>query len=177
MREEQESALPPELAGLEEQLAAMSPNAPRIDRDRLMFAVGAASVRPGRLGNIAEPSWLGGRLWPAAGAMMTAATVVLAAMLLRQRDADHEMAAMPSSAEIAATTEAAEPAVGPSLLLPSDRIPPGYLGVRYVALTQGVGALDEETSVSSGLNGDVRPPATSRELLEELLPKEAQSRS
>jgi hypothetical protein len=177
MREEYEPALPAELARLEEQLAGMSPNAPHVDRDRLMFDAGAASAQPGRLGYIAEPSWLGGRFWHAATVTMTAATVVLAAMLLRQRDVDHELAAMPSSAEIAATTEAAEPAVGPSLLLPPDRIPPGYLGVRHVALTQGVGALDEKTSVSSGLNGDVRPPATSRELLEELLPKEAQSRS
>jgi len=53
----------------------------------------------------------------------------------------------------------------------SGRQPRGYLGVRYVALTQGVAALDREFPTAVGDTSEPAPPATARQLLEELLPK------
>ena len=51
----------------------------------------------------------------------------------------------------------------------------GYLGMRHIALTQGVGALGPFTLTANGLEtSNAQPlrskPATARELLDELLP-------
>ena len=42
-QESREHELAPELAALERQLRGMTPAAPRVDRDRLMFAAGQAA--------------------------------------------------------------------------------------------------------------------------------------
>lgn len=47
----------------------------------------------------------------------------------------------------------------------------GYLGVRYTALTRGVGALDPTSQGSTGSGGSaVELQPTQREMLNELLP-------
>lgn len=63
----QAEPLKPELAALEAALASLTPQAPRLDRDRLMFQAGQAAPRR-RAG-----AWL----WPCA----TAASLALAAVL------------------------------------------------------------------------------------------------
>jgi hypothetical protein len=180
-RETNEPPLPAELAAFERQLVALAPATPRVDRDRLMFDAGAATVEGARsresgVGNTVDlrTPWF----WPAATGAMTAATLVLSAMLHWPREGAERSAAKPQVVDDALAVTVVEPrdTLGDAWR-GSDRIPSGYLGLRHVALTQGVGALDEKTSVSTGLNGGARPPATSRELLEELLLKDARSRS
>jgi len=73
-----EEDLAPELKSLEAALASLAPRADRIQRDRLMFAAGAASVR--RAGPTAA-SRVRRMAWPAVSAAMTAAAAVLAIML------------------------------------------------------------------------------------------------
>ena len=95
--------LAPELAALQRQLAQqLTPAAPRVDRDQLMFDAGRAAERAsqdGRAIYLAGPSWAGRtgpnvratgsasarRFWPAATATMTAATILLSALLVWQR--------------------------------------------------------------------------------------------
>ena len=98
-QESREHEIAPELAALERQLRGMTPAAPRVDRDQLMFAAGqAAGVgrKPARMAGlcmiapadrcyIAGPSWAARRFWPAATFTMTAATLLLATMLVWQR--------------------------------------------------------------------------------------------
>jgi hypothetical protein len=183
----EEFQLPAELAALEKQLAGFTPAAARVDRDRLMFAAGRAAIagysRPRWPGYIVEPSWLGSRFWPAATAMMTAATILLAATLLLQHDVDR-IAAKPQAASDVDTTDNAfgdAPEsnnnnefvrfdASHSAWPWSARPTSGYLGLRYVALTQGVGAIGIRPAATSGVSDEPPPPATARELLEELLP-------
>src|SRR3954453_7756406 len=93
-----EPEIAPELRALERQLRRMTPAAPLVDRDRLMFAAGQAAVsadarqdghaaydRAGRPLRTARPSWAARRFWPAATFTMTAATLLLATMLVWQR--------------------------------------------------------------------------------------------
>jgi hypothetical protein len=124
--------------------------------------------------------------WPAATATMTAATLLLSAMLVWR--APHAVNTPP----VTTLAEATKPQVvaTPAVLAtePSDAWPAnwsiwpalgpptsGYLAVRHVALTQGLAALDHE-SLNTGHDGTpsetrARPPATARELLRELLPE------
>ncbi len=206
-----ERPLPAELAAVERQLAGLAPTAPRIDRDRLMFEAGRAAAdaesRAVHLGEGAsaarsrqEPSPGQGTLtptlshgergrrgwfWPAATATMTAATVLLAVMLVRQdrqSGAPQLVSVPPDKATV--ETPAAEPRLerdgDESLMLAQSqeawplRGQPtrGYLGARYVALTRGVDALADNwrPAVVRG-GGDASPhePQTSREMLEEML--------
>lgn len=175
-REPERRELTPELAALEGRLAGLSPVAPRIDRDKLMFDSGRAAALPEASGYIAEPSRLGTRFWPAATAMMTAASVLLATMLVWQRD----------SARVAAP---AAPQVAPVAVQPStDQAPAqssfawntwqarrqpstGYLGIRQAALTRGVNAIEPTVSAASSIhdrNDRVEP--SQRRMLNELLP-------
>ena len=141
MHDEQEShehPLPAELAALERHLAALTPAAPRVDRDRLMFAAGRASAMAGGSPSVARPQPPTVWLWPAATALMTAATILLATMLVWQRDEAEPLASNPQAVD--------------------------------VALTQGIGALDREFRAVNGAASELPPPATARQLLEELLP-------
>jgi hypothetical protein len=195
-QESREHELAPELAALERQLRSMMPAPPRVDRDRLMFAAGeaagAASIaEPGQHGRamydetgrplcIAGPSWAG-RFWPAATFTMTAASLLLATMLvwqdLRQpigrQIAPLQLATDANNSshdfDIDQPAQLATRNTWPSI--PFDNS--GYLGVRYVALTRGVGALSPELQSSGNdelLPNDRAEPATPRGLLNELLP-------
>lgn len=193
-----EFELAPDLAAIERQLARLTPAAPRIDRDRLMFAAGqaaAGSTEPRRLGYIAGPSRAGelsanlfrarAWFWPAATATMTAATLLLATMLVWQRASQSiavHQPAPPQPATVATapaaqsvdTTTAAAPVARqsedygwPMVSRPTA----GYLGLRYIALTRGVGELETHNrTASSDSDSSGNAPATQRELLRELLP-------
>jgi hypothetical protein len=200
MHDEQKSREPeraPELIALERQLRGMSPAAPRIDRDRLMFAAGeaagaASAAEPGQDGRtmfdetgrpvyIAGPSWAGRRFWPAATVTMTAATLLLAAMLVSQRQA--LQVASQGAAQLPTTVPVSEQpnvaiAHSPGQLAISTLGSPaflqsssGYLGVRYVALRRGVDALEPTFQATTGdRDSSSDKPRTQRNILDELLP-------
>ena len=160
--ESREQPLPAELAALEKQLAAFAPMAPRVDRDRLMFAAGRASV-----GHSTGTSWAGSKFWPAATVLATAASILLATMFVWQR------AESGSTAELlVADANYVKPmSTKHDDWRWSDRLPSGYLGVRQMALTRGVGALEYELPAADGIEaGESSPPATARELMREFLP-------
>jgi len=174
-QEPDEFQLPAELAEIERKLAGFTPAAVRVVRDQLMFAAGQAQAAAGR----ARAS---SRFWPAATAMMTAASILLAATLLLQHDVDR-MAAKPQAASDVDTTDKAfgdAPDGNNNEFVRFDashnawpwsaRPTSGYLGLRYVALTQGVGAIGDRPIAANGAPDEPSPPATARELLQELLP-------
>jgi hypothetical protein len=192
-----EDEIASELLALERQLRVMTPAPPRVDRDRLMFAAGQAAGiasvaepgqdsramydRAGRPVYIAVPSWPGRHFWPAATFTMTAATLLLATMLVwqdrRQPIAEQPM---PRQQAVIAINDSQDIETHGLVRLDARHLwPPtpstnsGYLGVRYVALTRGVGALSAELQLPG--NDDSLPnnraePATPRGLLNELLP-------
>jgi hypothetical protein len=177
-QEPDEFQLPSELAALERQLAGLSPAAVRVDRDRLMFAAGKAAAGAGNV-RVVSAHWF----WPAATALSTAAMIFLAATLAWQRDAE-QLAAKPQAAEV--VVDAGDGAARPAVVndaVQADRLAvirgtwpwsarptSGYLGLRYVALTEGVGAIGDRPIAINGAPDEPPPPATARELLKELLP-------
>ena len=200
MYDEQKSREPeiaPELVALERQLRGMSPAVPRIDRDQMMFAAGQAAgaalmAEPGQHGRamyddagrpmyIASPSWAARRFWPAATFTMTAATLLLATMLVWQRQERsfvsqgdalppfiNEASDQPRMAIGRPPGESATSSFGsPAFQQPTS----GYLGIRYAALTRGVDAWrpSSQTSVGGGDSYN-ETPRTQRKMLEELLP-------
>jgi hypothetical protein len=197
MYDEQKSREPeiaPELIALERQLRGMTPAVPRIDRDQMMFAAGqaAAPVHAGqdgramydRAGNphhIAGPFRAGGRFWPAATFTMTAATLLLATMLVWQRQtlgvASQSTLPLPTAtqaieqpSEVIARSpvQFASSTLG---LRAFQRPTSGYLGVRYAALVRGVDALEPSSQASTDdADSSNDTPQTQRNLLEELLP-------
>ena len=74
-----EEDLAPELKSFEAALASLVPRADQLQRDRLMFAAGAVSVRRGRPEAASRVRRVA---WPAASAAMTAVAAVLAVMLV-----------------------------------------------------------------------------------------------
>jgi hypothetical protein len=178
-----EFELTPDLAAIERRLARMTPCAPRIDRDRLMFEAGKASSRPDRTGYMGEPSRLAAKFWPAATVLATAASVFLATMLVWQRQAA-EIVVQPAPSP--RTTPQMDAPAGQSsfaVSAQSERVPLsrtawsvkpgfGYLGVRNVALARGVNAIDMlSASAKFGASepADKTVPAQ-RRMLDELLP-------
>ena len=192
-----EPEIAPELTVLEQQLRRMTPAAPRVDRDRLMFAAGeaagAATIaerdvsgsaiydRTVRAPHIAGPSWAARRFWPAATFTMTAATLLFATILVWQRrpvpfpapgyalpSSTNQASEQPHMAIAPSPSELASSSFGPrTSQLPSN----GYLGIRYAALTRGVSAWRPRSQDSAG-DGDSydETPRTQRKMLEELLP-------
>ena len=213
-----ERRLPAELAAVERQLAGLAPAGPRIDRDRLMFEAGraaaeaelhavhlgeGASVASSRSADqgtltpalspprrIFDQRERGKRwFWPAATATMTAATVLLSVMLVRQDQRLHAVQLVSAERE---STPAEAPAATPSvdhdaddslMLAESQDVWPlggqptrGYLGARYVALTRGVDALaGRQPRPAVVADGDLHrsEPPTARELLQQMLPSVA----
>lgn len=183
-----EFELTPDLAAIERQLARMTPAAPRVDRDRLMFEAGKASRqfsdRPERPAYIAEPSRLAAKFWPAATAMMTAACVLLATMLVWQRQPTQVVVQPPAPPESTlpintssaqtASLAASEQDRQVSLSRITQPVNPasGYLGVRNVALARGVNAMQMLSSAAHVGNSEPadRTPPSQRNLLDELLP-------
>jgi len=188
--EPSEQKLNPELEAIERQLARLTPAAPRVDRDRLMYEAGiAAAAQPRGLGYIAEPSGLGARrwLWPAATALMTAASLLLATMLvwqhrsyalaLQSQAESQRLAAakLPETTVVPAIATGTVPN-GPGTITNTGRSSflqpkPGYLGIRYIALTHGVSAIETlgRTADSQRSSTPENEP-TQRDLLRELLP-------
>jgi hypothetical protein len=183
MFDEQESGefrLPAELARLEKRLAALPAEPLRIDRDRLMFAAGrAAGSRVEERGSRSE--FLRARFWPVAAMAMTAATVILAAMLVwpaawRGTGATPQVEVVANAADSAEGRPAADGikhqfARYPVGWLPGDLSSTGYLGMRYVALTRGVDAIDRDCLEAQSATDEPMPAANSRELLKELSAK------
>ena len=186
-----------DLSAVERQLARLTPAAPRIDRDRLMFEAGRAAERAAsepsptpalrtKESSITAMLRIAGtrhQFWPAATATMTAASVLLATMLVWQRQAS-QVAVQPGAPLIVATqavdqtlSVAAQPAPQSEMTkggwLTYRSPQSGYLGVRYIALTRGVNAIEPTLSLNARNYGD-KPsndlPPTQRELLNELLP-------
>jgi hypothetical protein len=177
--EPEEREITPDLADIERRMARLTPAAPRIDRDRLMFEAGRASLaRPERPGYIAEPFRLGRYFWPAATSTMTAASLLLATMLvdvgqqlqLAQNVQPAIVPAQPASQPPAAVPSPTRPEPTSSKWL-ATRVPQsGYLGTRFVALTRGVGAIEMPLeSENDNFTPSAQPP-TRREMLNELLP-------
>lgn len=193
-----EHEIAPDLAAFEQQLRGIAPTAPRIDRDRLMFAAGhaaAALAEAGRDGRamydrvghplyIAGPSWAAPSFWPAATATMTAASLLLAAMLVRQNwsKPNVELATNPSRMNVVenprVATEIHEDLTASFVRRDRWSTMPltssGYLGVRYIAVTRGVASfppeLETEDFDRNSRPNDQRAPATARGLRDELLP-------
>jgi len=177
-----ESELTRELAAVESQLRHLTPTAPRIDRDRFMFEAGRAAVRPEWPGYIAGPSWAGPRaqFWPTATALMTAASLLLATMLVWQNwpRSAVQPAANPQASDVAHAArnrpggqkhEFASRDIWPTMPASS-----GYLGIRYIALTKGVAAIPSDFSSSTepsnrSEEGKLKP-MTARGLLHEMMP-------
>jgi hypothetical protein len=183
-REPAEPELTPDLEAIERQLARLAPVPLSIDRDRLMFEAGRASVaQPRQLGYTADPPRVGVRFWPIATATMTAASVFFATMLVWQRQSA-PLADQPISNGIVVRTAEKPPATAPNTARPEvtnafvsalPRSTTGYLGVRNIALTQGVGALQPTMAVNAepripSLDAPPSNQPTSRELMDELLP-------
>ncbi len=187
-----EHELAPELIGLEQHLRSLTPAAPHIDRDRLMFAAGvAAATEPGRDGRaiyLADQSWTRRRIWPVATAMMTAATLLLATMLVWQNRSQSvarlttnpqpaiEVVSAPSTADGNQFNRVATRAVWSTIPNASS----GYLGIRYIALTRDVDDFLPDFQSSGGnrdrsSDDDRTEPATAHNLLDEFLPVPTQS--
>jgi len=145
-----------------------------VDRDQLMFAAGRTS-------RLAERSWASSWFWPAATVLSSAATILLATMLVWQRNDSQPIDTRPhAAATLAAANDAGDvwsSDPGPRAWPWPGRLATGYLAIRYVALTQGVAALDREFPTAVGDAGEPTPPATAGKLLEELLPKPRQTSS
>jgi hypothetical protein len=173
-QESNEFRLPADLAALAAQLAGLTAAAPRVDRDRLMFEAGQAAGSRSELRRAKSELLLRSRFWPMATAAMTAATVLLAATLARQSHwVSGEVKRQVVDVVAAVNVEAKDTnqfAAYPVTWMGNDRTPPGYLGIRYVALTRGVDALAREFSDGRGDGSLPMPPADSRQMLQELLP-------
>jgi len=168
--------LAPDLAALQHQLVKLELAPPRLDRDALMFAAGrAAGLQQSAMPNIRHRA---GWLWPAATALMTAASLLLAATLLHQSQPREgaQQVAKPQEA-VAERVEVAEVRrlrSDDAAMLSMPRATSGYLGLRHLALTQGVAALETERLMANGrgtgLDAPSRPaPANARDLFNELL--------
>ena len=97
--------MPPELKAVEAELAALLPRDDRLDRERLIFRAGQASVtRPAARGAFARSGWA----WPASLAGMTAVAATLLAMLVARPELPERIQFVrvpvePGSSEVVAT--------------------------------------------------------------------------
>jgi hypothetical protein len=188
-REPAEPELTPELQALEGKLARMAPAAVRFDRDRLMFEAGMAAGRGG-----AEPSpspSLRGRgkvwVWRGATALMTAASLLLATMLVWQRQEFDVALREAKRPAVVPQLASAQPAVSAPPAVVSDvrtanwvslRQPgAGYLGVRYTAITRGVDAIDSESREEGGPRSSLQLERSERDIMNDFLPSAKPSRS
>jgi hypothetical protein len=191
-----EQHLAPELVALERQLLGLTPALPRIDRDRLMFEAGRASVQ-----GIEEPSpnaSLKGRgidaaatqrvaghrgwFWPAATALATAASLLLATMLVFQNRSQYvaqQSTTPPAPDESDNITQVSNDLPAEQFARRDWSIKPvlndGYLGIRYIAVTAGIGALPDNFQSAATVRevpdkNKPSGPATVRNLMNELLP-------
>jgi len=191
-----EQHLAPELVALERQLLGLTPALPRIDRDRLMFEAGRASVQM-----IEEPSPTPslrrrgidaaaslraaghhGWFWPAATALTTAASLLLATMLVFQNRSQFvaEQSNAPSAPDESSNiTQVSNDLPAEQFARRDWSMKPvlndGYLGIRYIAVTAGIGALPDNFQSAATVRevpdkNKPSEPATVRNLMNELLP-------
>jgi hypothetical protein len=120
---------------------------------------------------------------------MTAASLLLSTMLVCQRHALTVDSRSPTQiAEMPAVEKPDSSIVQPSARLavnttswPATMSPPaGYLGIRHVALTRGIGILDSDVYETSGRRSSAvdtqrARPVTARDLMNELAPSENSS--
>ena len=164
---------PDDLKHVEQTLAALTPRPPQIDRDRLMFLAGAASVQGSGFGvSKARGAWT----WPAATAALAATSLALAIALVVRTNAppqvvyvDRPAPAAPSmrpqvaiqperSPNLPATVTDAVVAPRPAArsaqapAVPADN----YLRSREVALRMGLDALGSPR----GAGGNSASPMT-----------------
>jgi hypothetical protein len=170
---------------IESQLASFAVAAPVIDRDRLMFEAGwqaamASLERTPQRG-------LGRYGWPAATALATAASVMLAVMLVREPQ-QVESVAQTAQREEVETVEVdpsppaheAEAPDEPRLVRSPSPLPwpfrnvslgsDTYLAVRSAVLETGISALRSPEPTMSSSGETIRQPATMRSLMDEYLP-------
>lgn len=180
--------LAPELFAVQNKLANLSPKALRIDRDQLMFNAGRAAERAAV--NAASPAVLGpvgitppsstvrsARFWPAATATMTAAAILLAAMLIhdRGRKSTADLSQPPSIDIAGAHSVSTAPPF--ATRTPRSRSTTGYLGIRNTALDRGLSAFTTELDAVPIVSPPQSKPATARDLRDELLPTMPHQRS
>ena len=169
---------PPELRPIEQTLASLAPAPPRVDRDRLMFLAGQASVisdsRPptSDLRLPTHRAWL----WPASTAALAATLLALAvALLVRTAPTEtivyrDRLVTAPAAAPQSPLS--VQPPAPPLLAAAASRTTPSnlsshnYLRTRDVALRHGLDALG--TFPSAG--GDDSPVPTYRSLLDSFSP-------
>lgn len=189
MSHEAPEEIGPEMNEIEAALAAWSPRAPQIDRDRLMFAAGRASHSTANLArsgdhpsiHLAKPPLR--YLWPLATSLSTAAALFLAFQLATQQPpspVEQIASDIPAGPiQIAVSSQPETPAIERRIPLP-DLADGTYLALRNRMLTTPA----DQWQVDRTLNHDVRTapaaveddaartPPTSRNLLRELLPPE-----
>lgn len=168
----------PEMNEIEAALAAWTPRAPQIDRDRLMFAAGRASAgsertapapspalpRGGRVrvGAIPSPIRAAARryLWPLATSLSTAAALAMAFLLAQDRagrDTEGGVIASPPQIAAASAAEVPPPRGGLPGRWELPAVPDGtYLALRNRMLTTPA----DQWPVPASLNDDVRRGAT-----------------
>jgi len=180
-RESEELSLTPELELLERQLAGLDIAPVQLDRDRLMFDAGRAAERRDREFSTAaivvdSRRWH----WPAATAMMTAACVMLAAMLVWRDDASliGKQQAKPQAVELRFIEkptredlrEVERLAANAGQMMWPRRPAGGYLEKRYIALTRGVSEMQPADEGTGSLQPhDSKHPSTARDLFRELI--------
>jgi len=147
----------PAAGPFEQVLASFAPAAPQLDRDRLMFLAGAASVQ-GSVQTRQNPLWL----WPASTATLAATSLALAiALFLRPalptqyivRDVPGPSPPAASVPELAATRTPQEdpPQYAAAPARPQPATGDSYLKTREVAFRMGLDALGSPSSGGSGL--------------------------
>lgn len=170
---------------VESLLQSLVPAAPAIDRDRLMFEAGwqAALASLERAPRTSAHRYG----WPAATALATAASVMLAVMLVREPQQVESVAQTAQREEIetvevdpAPPTPDAEALDEPRLVRSPSPLPwpfrnvslggDTYLAVRSAVLETGVSSLRSPEPTMSSSGETIRPPATMRNLMDEYLP-------
>ena len=168
------------------QLASLSPAAPAIDRDALMYQAGWAAAEEAYSQRPASQARKGqlwsARLWNGAACLSTAALVLV---LLRPAAttttpttapntarADRSVAGESQSGETASEAETTNPPTiarvvrGP--IAPPDE-PENYLALRRVALTRGLAWSREPVVFDANQSGRAASPPTVRSLMREFL--------
>jgi len=167
---------------LEQALAGLTPAAPEIDRDALMYQAGYAAAR-----GLTTPRRTV-RFWQGSTALMTAASVALAVALWERPTPEPvpqlvEAPAVAPSIEAVAASEPPAPETNAAPLIQPASLPvidpllladptKNYLALRAVVLRRGVDAWPVERGMSPAGPPRSSPsrPSTVRGLMEEFLP-------
>lgn len=174
MSEKPSEHLTPDLRAFEAALAALAPKAAALDRDRLMYEAGRASLAP-----LHPPHR--GWAWPAAFSAMSAlAASLLLALVLRPPTVVERVVRRAATATVVETQQRDEPAIGEGSLVqaggaltaqPTDARAhqpapePSYLDLRDRVLAMGIDTWQPPARLAQT---ESQPQPTYRELLIEL---------